>query len=111
LKRQLSLFLLALAVFLFSTATPLLAGDAVKGAKIFAANCASCHAGGRNLVKADKSLKKAALEANGMYSAEAIIAQVTNGKMAMPAFKGRLKPDQIGDVATYVLSEAEKDWK
>jgi cytochrome c6 len=111
LKRLLSLFLLALAAFLFSTATPLFAQDAVKGAQIFSANCASCHAGGRNLVEAGKSLKKADLVANDMYSAEAIITQVTNGKKAMPSFKGRLKPDQIADVTTYVLTQAEKDWK
>ncbi len=46
-----------------------------------------------------------------MNSAEAIIAQVTNGKNAMPAFKARLKPEQIEDVAVYVLGEAEKGWK
>jgi cytochrome c6 len=47
-----------------------------------------------------------------MNSSEAIIAQVTNGKNAMPAFKGRLKPAQIEDVAAYVLDQANnKDWK
>jgi cytochrome c6 len=29
----------------------------------------------------------------------------------MPAFKGRLKPDQIENVAAYVLSKAEAGWK
>ena len=111
LKRLRSIFLLALAAFLFCTATPLFAGDAEKGGKIFNANCASCHAGGNNLVTSSKSLKKDVLEKNGMYSAEAIIAQVTKGKNAMPAFKGRLMPNQIDDVATYVLSQAEKGWK
>jgi cytochrome c6 len=46
-----------------------------------------------------------------MYSAEAIIAQVTNGKGAMPAFGKKLKADQIEDVAAYVLEQADKDWK
>jgi cytochrome c6 len=46
-----------------------------------------------------------------MYSAEAIIAQVTKGKGAMPAFKGRLKPQQIEDVTAYVLDKADKGWK
>ncbi len=45
-----------------------------------------------------------------MNSAEAIIAQVTNGKNAMPAFKARLKPEQIEDVAAYVLGQADKSW-
>ncbi|MER3589676.1 MAG: cytochrome C6, partial [Mastigocladus sp. ERB_26_1] len=56
-------------------------------------------------------LNKSDLEKYGMNSAEAIIAQVTNGKNAMPAFKARLKPEQIEDVAAYVLGEAEKGWK
>jgi cytochrome c6 len=46
-----------------------------------------------------------------MYSAEAIIAQVTKGKNAMPAFKGRVKPAQIENVAAYVLEQADKGWK
>ncbi|NJL20250.1 MAG: cytochrome C6, partial [Leptolyngbyaceae cyanobacterium SM1_3_5] len=36
--------------------------------------------------------------------------QILNGKNAMPAFKGRLKPEQIEDVAAYVLAQAEKGW-
>jgi cytochrome c6 len=35
---------------------------------------------------------------------------VTNGKNAMPAFKGRLNNQQIEDVANYVLEQAEKAW-
>ncbi len=62
-------------------------------------------------MQANKSLSKSDLEKYGMNSAEAIIAQVTNGKNAMPAFKARLKPEQIEDVAVYVLGEAEKGWK
>jgi cytochrome c6 len=85
--------------------------DSAEGAKIFSSNCASCHAGGRNLVKAAKNLKLDSLEKYGMASVEAIIAQVTNGKNAMPAFRGRLKPAQIESVAEYVLAQAQKDWK
>jgi cytochrome c6 len=36
---------------------------------------------------------------------------VTNGKNAMPAFKGRLKATQIEDVASYVLGQADNGWK
>jgi cytochrome c6 len=45
-----------------------------------------------------------------LYSAEAIISQVTKGKNAMPAFKGRLKSEQIENVAAYVLEQADKGW-
>ncbi|BAZ52142.1 cytochrome c class I [Nostoc sp. NIES-4103] len=110
MKKILSILLLGITIFTVAFSSPALA-DAASGAKIFSANCASCHAGGKNLVKAEKSLKKDALEKYGLYSAEAIIAQVTNGKNAMPAFKGRLKPNQIEDVAAYVLEQADKDWK
>ncbi|MDB9374282.1 cytochrome c6 PetJ [Nodularia sphaerocarpa] len=110
MKRIISLLLLGITIFTFAFSSPALAADTASGAKIFSANCASCHAGGRNLVKADKSLKKDDLEKYGMYSAEAIITQVKNGKNAMPMFQGRLKPEQAADVAAYVLEQADKGW-
>jgi cytochrome c6 len=112
LKRILSIVLLAIAIFTVGFGRPALAaGDLANGAKVFEANCAQCHIGGGNLVMPPKTLKKEALEKNGMKSIEAITKQVTNGKGAMPKFGGRLKPQQIEDVATYVLSQADKDWK
>ncbi|MBE9034718.1 cytochrome c6 PetJ [aff. Roholtiella sp. LEGE 12411] len=111
MKKIISTILLGITIFTFAFSSPAFAADSASGAKLFSANCASCHAGGKNLVQAQKTLKKDALEKYGMYSAEAIIAQVTKGKNAMPAFNGRLKPNQIEDVAAYVLEEADKDWK
>ncbi|KYC35932.1 cytochrome C6 [Scytonema hofmannii PCC 7110] len=112
MKKFVAVLLLAIAIFTFAFNRPALASDTVKGAKIFNANCASCHAGGKNLVQAQKSLKKDALDKYEMNSPDAIIAQVTKGKNAMPAFKGRLKPEEIEDVAAYVLDEANnKEWK
>ncbi|MBD2198881.1 MULTISPECIES: cytochrome c6 PetJ [Calothrix] len=112
MKKIISVLLLGITIFTFAFSSPALAADAASGAKVFSANCASCHAGGKNLVKAEKSLKKDALDKFDMNSAEAIIAQVTKGKGAMPAFGGRLKPAQIEDVAAYVLQQAnEKNWK
>jgi cytochrome c6 len=110
LKKLLSVIAVAIAFFALTFNSPALAGDAASGAKIFSANCAACHAGGNNVIMAAKTLKKDALEANGMNSIEAITNQVTNGKNAMPAFGGRLNAAQIEDVATYVLSQAEKGW-
>jgi cytochrome c6 len=111
MKKIISVLLLGITIFTFAFSSPALAADAVDGAKVFSANCASCHAGGKNLVNAAKSLKKTDLEKYSMYSAEAIIAQVTKGKNAMPAFKGRVKPAQIENVAAYVLEQADKGWK
>ena len=109
MKKIVSILLLGVAIFSFAFGRPALA-DAASGGAVFNANCASCHAGGRNLVQANKSLSKADLEKYGMNSVEAIVTQVTNGKNAMPAFRGRLKDSQIQDVADYVLSKSEAGW-
>ena len=108
--RLLSTLLVFMTTSMLIGVTPVLAGDAGSGAKIFSANCAACHAGGRNVISAAKTLQKDALEKYEMNSIEAIVYQVNNGKNAMPAFKGRLSDAQIDDVATYVLSQSEKGW-
>jgi cytochrome c6 len=38
-----------------------MAGDIESGATIFAGNCAACHAGGNNVIQAEKTLKKDAI--------------------------------------------------
>lgn len=86
------------------------AADIENGERIFSANCSACHAGGNNVIMPEKTLKKDALEANGMKSVDAITYQVTNGKNAMPAFGGRLADSDIEDVANYVLSQSDKGW-
>ncbi|WP_254567895.1 cytochrome c6 PetJ [Oscillatoria sp. HE19RPO] len=110
MKRLLSIVLLAIAVLSVAFVPPAFAGDAASGAKIFSANCAACHMGGNNVIMANKTLKKDALEQYAMNSIDAITNQVKNGKNAMPAFGGRLSDAQIEDVATYVLEQAEKGW-
>nr|pir cytochrome c6 - Synechococcus sp. (ATCC 27167) [Synechococcus sp.] len=84
--------------------------DIADGAKVFSANCAACHMGGGNVVMANKTLKKEALEQFGMNSADAIMYQVQNGKNAMPAFGGRLSEAQIENVAAYVLDQSSNKW-
>jgi cytochrome c6 len=110
LKKLLSVILLAVSFLTLALGSPALAADAALGAKVFSANCAACHMGGNNVVMANKTLKKEALEQFSMYSADAIMTQVTNGKNAMPAFGGRLGADEIANVAAYVLSQADKGW-
>jgi cytochrome c6 len=97
----------ALSLWMAPTA---LAADVGHGAQIFANNCAACHIGGGNVVNGAKTLKQADLEKYDMASIEAIVAQVTNGKNAMPSFTGRLSDEDVVDVATYVLSQAEQGW-
>jgi len=113
-KKLMSSLLVAIALCLTFFTAPALADTATvtaRGAKIFSANCAACHQGGNNVISANKNLKADALKQYGMDSTEAIIAQVTNGKNAMPAFKGRLKEEDIQAVAAYVLDQSAKDWK
>ena len=87
-----------------------LAADLDNGESTFAANCASCHAGGNNSVAPEKKLKKEALQQYGKYEVAQIVTQVTKGNGAMPAFGERLSPEDIGDVAAYVRSKADKGW-
>ncbi len=100
------LFAGLIALLTFTFAAPALAD----GAQVFSANCAACHIGGGNAVNAAKTLKIADLEQYGMNSTEAIVTQVTNGKNAMPSFKGRLTDDEIASVAAYVLQQSEAGW-
>jgi cytochrome c6 len=109
MKKLFLSLIMAAAIALFSV-NPVWAADLDNGAKVFSANCASCHAGGKNLVNAQKTLSRADLEKYDMYDLEKIKTQVTNGKAAMPAFKGRLTDTEIENVASYVLSQAEQGW-
>ncbi|MBU6344140.1 MAG: c-type cytochrome [Cyanobacteria bacterium REEB494] len=111
MKRIISVLLLGIAIFTLAFSNSALAVDAEAGARVFKANCAQCHLGGKNLVNAAKTLKKEALEKYDMYSQEAIVSQVTKGKGAMPAFGKRLKSAQIENVAAYVLEQADEGWK
>ena len=87
------------------------AGDIESGATIFAGNCAACHAGGNNVIAAEKTLRKDALDKYlaGGRKESSVVTQVTNGKNAMPAFGGRLSDEEIGDVAAYVIDQANGD--
>ncbi len=80
-------------------------GDAAAGKKVFAsAGCGGCHtladagSGGNVGPNLDTAKPAAAL----------VKTRVTNGKGAMPSFKGQLSDEQIADVATYVSSVAGK---
>ncbi|WNC45712.1 c-type cytochrome [Thermosynechococcus sp. GLH187] len=109
--KKLFICVCAIAIALFVNPTPAaFAADLANGAKVFSGNCAACHMGGGNVVMANKTLKKEALEQFGMYSEDAIIYQVQHGKNAMPAFAGRLTDEQIQNVAAYVLDQAAKGW-
>mmetsp|Transcript_14229 Transcript_14229/g.43698 ORF Transcript_14229/g.43698 Transcript_14229/m.43698 type:complete len:155 (+) Transcript_14229:95-559(+) len=84
--------------------------DIEQGARVFASVCSACHLGGYNAVRPERTLQLEVLKENGMFAADAIEYQVTNGKNNMPAFGGRLTDDQITDAAYYVVYQAQKGW-
>ena len=90
------------------------ATDAVRGGQIFTTNCAACHAGGGNIIKAERTLQESDLKAhlpNYLGGHEtAIVAQVTYGRNAMPAFVDVLSESEIADVAAYVEEQSAKGW-
>ncbi len=106
--RNVAIAAIAVVVLMFSS--PVAAANLANGVKLFNANCSACHVGGSNVIIANKTLKKEALEKYSMNSLEAIKNQIKNGKSAMPAFGGRFNDEQIEDVATYVLEQSQKGW-
>lgn len=103
------MMMIAIAILTFTFSYPALA-DQPDGQQIFNANCSACHIGGNNVIIANRTLRKEALEKYEMKSLAAIKNQVINGKNAMPAFGNRFEEDEIEAVAAYVLSQAEKGW-
>ena len=111
MKKIIALVVILLTIANLAFSPTALAVDITNGAKLFSSNCAACHMGGGNAIAAAMTLKKEALAANGKDTVEAIVAQITKGKNAMPAFEARLKPEHREDIAAYVLAQAAKDWK
>ncbi len=89
---------------------PAQAADLGAGEAVFKANCAACHMGGGNVVNGAKTLKQGDLEKWNMANIEAIKTQVINGKGVMPGFGAKFTPEQLDNVAAYVLDQAGKGW-
>ena len=74
--------------------------------------CLPC--GGANVLKSERSLSQDDLQAylpNYLKGHEsAIVAQVTYGRNAMPAFLDILSEKEIEDVAAYVEDQSLKGW-
>ena len=108
-----ALVLTVLTTFAFSSPAfaepPAFSGNPAAGATVFAANCNACHGGGKNYVNPAKTLSKADLEKWGRYSEEKVIYQITNGGGGMAPF-ARLGPENIKNLAAYVLTQADKGW-
>ena len=90
---------------------PAEAGNLELGEEVFSNTCAACHTGGQNVVQAEKTLQRSALEQylEGGLAEASIIRQATYGKNAMPAFGDRLSEEEIQAVAAYVYNQAMND--
>ena len=81
------------------------------GKKLFQIHCLSCHQNNGNSIIPEKNLKKDTLESNGMTNISAISYQILNGKNGMPAFGDRLQENEIEQIASYILEQAETEKK
>ncbi|NJR61661.1 MAG: c-type cytochrome [Cyanobacteria bacterium CRU_2_1] len=111
MRRLLAIALVLLAGLLLGLNQSALAADTLSGAQVFSVHCAGCHLNGGNIIRRGKNLKLKALQRNGYDSVEAIAQIITNGKNNMSAYRDRLTEQEIRDVATYVLEQAEQGWR
>lgn len=71
-------------------------GGGPDGAAIYAANCAVCHG------PEGEGGVGPSLQGVGAHGREPLIEVVTNGRGEMPAWAGRLTPEEIGAVVDYI---------
>ena len=113
---------LILTLLLIVGATGLLSAPAMavdgaaleRGEQIFNSNCAACHMGGGNVIRANRTLKISDLndhvEAYSSSPLEALEHEIEDGLNAMPSYADKLSEEEIVAVATYVEQRAELGW-
>jgi cytochrome c6 len=101
-----------LIVMVALTRSPALATpNSPDGTALFEIHCVGCHPQGKNIIRRGKTLRKKALQRNGLDTVDAIATLVTNGKNNMSAYKDRLSEQEIMTVSVYVLEQAEQGWQ
>lgn len=100
---------------LIASATPAHAGNIDQGQKLFDDNCASCHMGGANYAKPERTLQQDALVKYGIgVEQPSIMSFVTNSQkhknlVFFRAEGGKLNPQQWEDVTTFISDQAKGD--
>jgi quinohemoprotein ethanol dehydrogenase len=74
-------------------------GDPAAGKQVFADNCSTCHGADAKGGNGGPDLTQIA----NAKDLTKVVTQVTKGGGGMPAFNGQLNPQQIADVAAYVV--------
>lgn len=110
------LVLLALVVLVFWPRTAWAdeisggASGGVSGVQLFQNHCAGCHVNGGNILRRSKTLKLAALEANGITSPGAIATIAAQGRGQMSGYEAVLGDGGAEAVAAYVWAQAQAGW-
>ena len=86
------------------------ASSGVSGAQLFQNHCAGCHVNGGNILRRSKTLKLAALEANGITSPGAIATIAAQGRGQMSGYAAVLGDGGAEAVAAYVWAQAQAGW-
>src|SRR6266568_976695 len=94
----------ALAFMTLGLAAPLTAADGPSGEEVFKARCATCHRGGGNIIRKDKTLNRKDMEANNIRSEEEIVKLIRTPGPGMPKLDEKSLPDgEARAVARYIL--------
>lgn len=93
-------------------ALPDSAENAHAGEKLCNAHFAACHAGGDNVVVADHTLEKTAVEKylTGGFNEKAVVCHSSNGKTKIQLFSQRLSDAEVAAVAVYVVKKVKNGW-
>ena len=84
--------------------------DVSPGAGLFEQHCVGCHVHGGNIIRRGKTLRRAALERNGINGPERIAAIAAGGQGQMSAYGAVLGEGGPEAVALYVWQQAQLDW-
>lgn len=84
--------------FVATLAMPLFAAD---GAATFKAKCAMCHGPDGSRAGMSQPINTDAVKAKGEAT---LTSEVTKGVGKMPAFEGKLSPEEISATVAYVLT-------
>jgi len=94
-----------LAALLAVNGTSAVLAASPEAASAFEANCDECHPGGRNVITPAKDLRLLTLRANGIKSAQDIVAKMRNPGPGMTRFDPKDLPDtEALAIAEYILA-------
>jgi cytochrome c6 len=104
LIRNLALLAIAIA-FTFAVSSWAQTSEKAESVALFKKNCAMCHGadgtGNTPMGKMEHIVNLHSPQVQSMTEAQ-LVTVIENGKAKMPAFKTKLKPEQIKDLASYI---------